>query len=155
MIRPQIGDLVAVSSGGAYYYALLLTKIRLFGAPLVFAFHQKSTALLTVDEIVRDGATGFHEFVDFIWAKREDRLFRVAARVDTKRFLAARNFKNTHTTKGKAGLWFIYDDSFNEIRRTSRPSADERAYPLFHRIDDIWMCKLIDRQWTPEQDERI
>jgi len=55
----------------------------------------------------------------------------------------------------KAEFWFIYDESFKEIRRTSRLSGEQRAYPLFHRIDDILMCKLIDKHWTPEKDERI
>lgn len=146
---------MAVSSGGAFYYALLLTNTRLFGAPLVFAFHQKSIALLSADEIVHDRAEGFHEFIDFIWAKREGRLFRVASKVETSKFQTARHFKNTHTIKGKAEFWFIYDESFNELRRTRQLTVEERTYPLFHRIDDILMCKLIDRQWTPERDERI
>ena len=38
MIRPSVGDLIADKAEEKYYYTLLLSKVRLFGAPLVFAF---------------------------------------------------------------------------------------------------------------------
>ena len=155
MIRPDVGDLIAVNATGKYYYALLLSKARLFGAPLVFAFHRTSATPLTADQVVEGNGPGFHEFVDFIWAKRENRVLRIASKVDTRPFDTVRHFKNTHTTKGKATLWFICDQSFKEIRRTERLTVEEKAYPLLHRIDDILMCDLINQQWTPAKDERI
>ena len=155
MIRPSVGDLVSVAANGKYYYAVLLSKVRLFGAPLVFAFHRASAEPLMSDQIISPQAQGFHEFVDFVWAKRENRLSRVASKVDISPFNTVHYFKNTHTTRGKASIWFIYDDSFAEIRRTSHLTPEEKTFPLFHRIDDVLMCSLIDRQWTPERDERI
>jgi hypothetical protein len=38
MIRPSVGDLIADKAEEKYYYTLLLSKVRLFGALLVFAF---------------------------------------------------------------------------------------------------------------------
>src|SRR5712692_6164808 len=155
MIRPEVGDLIAINAAGKYYYALLLSKASLFGAPLVFAFHRTSLKPLTADEVVEGKGPGFHEFVDFISAKRENRVSRVASKVDTRPFDTVCHFKNTHATKGKATLWFIYNHSFKEIRRTERLTAEEKAYPLLHRIDDVLMCDLINQQWTPTKDERI
>jgi hypothetical protein len=155
VIRPVIGDLVAVNANDRYYYAIILSKVRLFGAPLVFAFHRTSETPLTAEQIAVPTATGFHEFVDFIWAKRENRLSRIATKIDTVPFETAHFFKSTHTTKGKATLWFIYDASFSEVRRTKRLSKEEKTYPLRHRIDDTIMCALIDKHWMPGHDERI
>ena len=155
VIRPAIGDVVAIGANGKYYYALLLSRIQVFGAPLVFAFHQTSAQPLSVEQIVSPEAPGFHEFVDFIWAKRENRIFRPASKVDVKPFQKVRRFKNTFTTRGKANSWLIYDESFNELRRTKRLSAEERDYPLFHRIDDVLVCGLVDQQWIPSKDPRI
>jgi hypothetical protein len=155
MIRPNVADLIAVNAAGKYYYALLLSKVRLFGAPLVFAFHRTSVEPLVADEIVKGNGPGFHEFVDFIWAKRENRVSRIASKIDTRPFDTVRRFKSTHTTKGKASLWFIYDQSFEEVRRTEQLTLEEKGYPLLHRIDDVLMCDLINQQWTPAKDERI
>ena len=46
--------------------------------------------------------TGYHAFVDFIWAKREERLSRLARKVDTKRFAGPGRLKGTHAIRGKA-----------------------------------------------------
>ena len=155
MIRPSIGDLLAVLAGERYYYALQLSKVRLFGAPLVFAFHRTSSVPLAAEEILAAEPSGFYEFVDFIRAKRENRLSRIASKVDVDTFVPVRRFKNTLTIKGKASSWSIYDESFQEIRRTARLTEEEKGYPLFHRIDDVLMCKLIDEQWTPPKDPRV
>jgi len=155
MIRPGVGDVVAVSARGKYYYALLLSKVRLFGGHLVYVFHQPSMQQLPVDQIVSPGASGFHEIVDFIWAKRENRLSRIASKVDITPFNTIRHFKNTFALKGKADFWWIYDESFNRIRRTELLTPGEMAYPLFHRIDDVVMCDLVDQEWTPAKDDRI
>jgi hypothetical protein len=154
MIRPSVGDLITEKAGEKYYYTLLLSKVRLFGAPLVFAFHRTSTEPLDAASILRERESGFHEFVDFIWAKRENRLSRIATKIDTRPYDTVRRFKNTHTTQGKARHWVIYDEAFNEIRRPESLTAEEKAYPLFHRIDDTLMCSLIDNQWTPARDGR-
>jgi hypothetical protein len=50
MIRPSVGDLIADKAEEKYYYTLLLSKVRLFGARLVFAFIAPAQNHLTRSE---------------------------------------------------------------------------------------------------------
>jgi len=155
MIRIYPGDLIAISVSGKYYYVLVLDRIRLFGGNWTFAFHRTSDQLLSSEEILSRPQLGFHAFVDFIWAKREDRITRIAKQINVEPYDHVQYLKNTHTTKGKATTWFIYDRQFNEIKRTSELTEEEKRAPLEERIDDTIMADCVDRKWTPEKDERL
>lgn len=156
MIRIFPGDLVRVEANENYYYVMILDKITLFGGQLCYVFYRKSEVPLEADEILRDANEGFFEIVDFIWAKRENRISRIAKKIDTSGInQQVKFFKNTHTTKGKAKEWWIYDREGREIRRTPKLTKEEIQYPLFRRIDDIMMVSLIEARWSPEQDNRI
>jgi hypothetical protein len=94
--------------------------------------------------------------VDFIWAKREDRVARIATKLDTLVLNARVSFlKSTHAIKGKAKDWWIYDRDGRELRRVQKLSEEERRYPLYHRIDDVLMVGLVDKCWSLDQDHRI
>jgi hypothetical protein len=97
---------------------------------------------------------GFHAFIDFIFAKRENRLDHLAKKVDIGPYNTVKHLKNTHIFPGKAPLWFIYDLDFNE-RRVESLSEEEKYYPLFERIDDTIMVQRVNELWTPDQDKRI
>jgi len=155
MLQVAPGDLIAIDANGQYYYALILDRIRLFGGNWTFAFHRSSPKLLTAAEILGGSADGFNAFIDFIWAKRENRLTRLKRGVDTAPFRGPGRLKGTNALKEKAKLWFIYDMSFNELKRVSRLTVAEAAYPQHSRIDDTIMVRRIDERWTPDQDPRI
>jgi hypothetical protein len=155
MIRIASGDLFAVEANGQYYYALILDRIRLFGGNWTFVFHISSSRLMDAGEVLRRPMEGFHAFVDFIWAKRENRLTRLMRGVDTSALRGPGRLKGTHAIKEKANLWFIYDMEFKELKRVSRLTAAEAAYPQYSRIDDTIMVRRVDERWTPDQDPRI
>lgn len=155
MIRISPGDLIALSANGHFYYAAILPGRRLFGGNWTYAFHRKSQTLLTAEEILRGPRSGFNAFVDFIWAKRENRATRLAKKINTTTFEGPGFLKKANTHKSKASLWFVYDMQFCEIRRTPILNAAEARYPLMSRIDDVLMTRLIDQRWTPEIDKRI
>lgn len=152
-IRP--GDLIAVSASSKFYYALILDRIRLFGGNWTFVFHRTSAEPLAVEEILAGPREGFHAFVDFIWAKREGRITRIARAVDTTAFQGPGFLKATNAHREKATLWFISDMAFREVRRVEQLTPEERRYPLQSRIDDILMVRDVDRRWVPEKDPRI
>ena len=102
MIQISPGDLVAVATDGRYYYALVLDRVRLFGGNWVFVFHCSSQNILDAADLLVGPRTGYHAFVDFIWAKREECLSRLARKVDTKRFAGPGRLKGTHAIRGKA-----------------------------------------------------
>ena len=155
MIRISPGNLLAVRAGRTFYYVLVLDKIRLFGGNWVYAFHRKSDELLSAAEVLSGSQKGFHAFVDFIWAKRENRIERLAKKVDVDSFNSVCRLKGTNTLRGKAELWFIYDLDFKLLKRTSKLSEKEKRYPLYERIDDAIMVERINRKWVPEIDAQI
>jgi hypothetical protein len=85
VIQIAAGDLLAVEANGRYYTPVL-DKIRLFGGNWSVVFHKTSEQMLGPDEVLDGSRDGFHAFVDFIWAKREKRLRRLARGLDTRRF---------------------------------------------------------------------
>ena len=157
MIRVVPGDLVAISARGRFYYALVLDRIVLFGGQLCFVFHQTSTKLLSVTDLDIDTDDGFYEIVDFIWAKREGRIHRLASKVASakSRNQEVRFFKTTFTDVGKAREWWIRDREGEDVKRTKKLTEAEKRYPLHQRIDDVYMIDLVDQRWRPENDPRI
>jgi len=155
VIQVSPGDLVAVLAQARYHYALVIERIRMFGGSWTFAFHATSQRILTAEEVLAGSRDGFHAFVDFIWAKREDRLTRLARKVDASGFRGPVRLKSTHTVKGPAASWFIYDMSFRELKRETRLSAEEARYPLCETIDDVVMTDRIAERWRPEHDPRL
>jgi hypothetical protein len=149
-------DLLRISASGRFYYAVTVGKIRLFGGQLCFVLYRTSVEPLEAAGVLKEPLEGFYEIVDFIWAKREGRVTRIAKRIDT----AALNrgvsfFKNTHATKEKAKDWWIYDRDGRELRRVQTLTEEQKRYPLYHRIDDVLMAGLVDERWSPEKDKRI
>jgi hypothetical protein len=150
------GDLVQIAANHRFYYAITLDKIRLFGGQLCFVFHRTSERPLEAAEVLRGPSEGFYEIVDFIWAKREGRIDRITKKLDTGALIRGISFfKTTFTTRGKAKEWQIVDRDGEEQRRVQKLSAEEKRYPLFHRIDDTLMVGLVDERWMPEKDDRI
>lgn len=154
-VRPR--DLVAVRVADRFYCALLLdSRRRLFGGYWSFAFYRTSTELLAVDDVLDGAGAGFHAFIDFIWAKRENRIARLARKVDAAAFegpgyLRSRNALTKAVTPTR---WFIYDMEFRLRKETPALTDVEKRYPHFTRIDDYTMCKRIDARWSPEMDLR-
>jgi hypothetical protein len=165
VIRVQPGDLVAVAANQKYYYALILDRRRLFGGNWTYAFHHTSTEILKAEDVLGGPQAGFHAFVDFIWAKREGRLVRLARKVDPARYAGPGYLKGTNAIPGRLKgtslireeerRWFIRDMNFREIKKVKVLSAEERQYPLNACVDDTLMSQWIDKEWTPDQDERI
>jgi hypothetical protein len=155
MIQISPGDLVAVAADGRYFYALILHRVGLFGGNWTFVFHRSSQNILDAVDLLNGPKNGYHAFVDFIWAKRDGRLSRVARKVDTGPFAGPGRLKGTHALKEKAQLWFIYDMAFKELKRVSRLTAEEAKYPERARIDDVIMVQMVNAGWTPEKDPRI
>lgn len=156
MTRIYPGDFLRIAARDRYYYVIVLDKIRLFGGQLCYVLYHTSESPLEVADVIKEPLKGFYEIVDFIWAKREDRV----TRIQTKRNVddlnhGVRFFKNAHMTTEKAKDWWIYDREGRELRRVQKLTEEEKRYPLYRRIDDIVMVDLIDERWAPERDHRI
>jgi hypothetical protein len=155
VIQIAPSDLVAIKANGRYYFALIRDRMRLFGGDWTLVFHGSGERPLSASEVLSGHRSGYDAFVDFIWAKREARLTRLARKIDTGAFQGPGRLKATHALKEKARLWFIYDMSFRELKRGSRLSPEEATYPESSRIADAIMARRADSHWTPEQDSRI
>lgn len=127
----------------------------MFGGNWVFVFHRTSVEPLGADDVLSGPQSGFHAFVDFIWAKREKRILRLRSCVPPEPFHSSGYLKAANVRTGMASFWFIYDMNFKEIKRTSKLTETEACYPQWSRIDDAIMAERVDREWRPEQDPRI
>jgi hypothetical protein len=155
VIQVAPGDLVAVEADGRYYYALILDRVKLFGGNWAFVFHASSDRLLGAAEVFGGSREGYHAFVDFIWARRERRLTRLARKLDTNALRGPGRLKGTNAIKEKAELWFIYDMEGRQLKRVAHLSLQEARYPEYARIDDTIMVDLVKQGWRPERDPRI
>ncbi|MDQ4076708.1 MAG: hypothetical protein M3220_10755 [Chloroflexota bacterium] len=155
MIRLSPGDLIAVESGGRFYYAVILSPVALFGGHWAYVFHRSSSDLLSSETLLSGDTSGYHAYVDFIWAKRENRITRIAKKVDVQPFSSVDRLKSTHATQGKAHLWFLYDLEHQELGRVEHLTQEQKRFPLRERIDDTIMVERVEQRWTPEQDPRI
>ncbi len=155
MIQIQPGDLIAIQYQGCYYYALILDRIRLFGGNWVYVFHRRSAEQLPADVFLDGQQPGFHAFVDFIHAKREDRITRLQSNVDLGLYPDPGYLKAAHEFRRKASQWFIYDMDFNLVKRVKRLKRAEKKYPNKGRIDEVVMVEMVAGAWTPEKDVRI
>ncbi len=151
MIRVTRGDLLAIRGEDAkFYYALILDKVGLFGGNWSFAFHKTSDNVLSSNDLLGPDIRGFHAFIDFIFAKRENRITRLATKInvcpyDRVEFLRASNAIPCR--------WcFIYNRAFQEVRRVELLNSEEKKYPIFERIDDTIMMQRVDSKWSPHKD---
>ena len=155
MMRLVPGDLVTIERDAVFHYALILDKISFFGANWVYVFHLTSTQVLDAQAVLRGPQDGFNAFVDFIHAKRDQRIQRIGQRCEVNSFWGPGFMKRTFTTKGKAQQWFITDMQHHEVRRVATLSSAERDYPLDQMISETLMIRRIREQWTPAKDARI
>jgi hypothetical protein len=154
MIRLVPGDLVSLERDGAFHYALVLGKISYFGANWAYVFHVTSTQVMDAQAVI-ESQNGFNAFVDFIHAKRDQRLQRIGQRCEVHAFLGPGLMKKTFTTKGKAEQWFITDMQHKEVKRVATLTPQERDYPLDQMISEGLMIRRIRERWIPAKDERI
>jgi hypothetical protein len=152
VIQIRRGDLVEISSQGHHYYCLVLDQIRMFGGNWTYVFHGFSNANLTADQVLERNGGGFHAFVDFIHAKREGRLRRLARSVDIRPYTGPGYLKRSLNLDDRyAGPWVISDMNFRDIRRVGELSEEEAKYPLEERITDSLMVERAEKRWTPSQ----
>ena len=155
MIRISPKDLIMIESEGVYYYSLIIDKIKLFGGQLSYVFYHSSKKPDDPQIVLEKNVDGFLAVVDYIWAKREDRMTRLLKNVDIARFEGPGFFKNTHSYSDKAPKWWIYDKNGRELETVLELSAHQKSYPLLSRIDDIIMTKRIREKWSILNDPRI
>lgn len=82
MKRISPKDLISILYESKYYYFLVRSKIVLFGGNLTYVFHKTSDALLSSEELLGGDIAGFHTFVDFIDAKRNDEIIKLGSKLE-------------------------------------------------------------------------
>jgi hypothetical protein len=164
MIRLSPNDLIAVSSGNSFHYAVVLGKQALFGGSVCYVFHDRSRKLREASHFLAERRPGFHAIVDWIVPNRESRVTRIAKAMDASLYEAPGLFKHTLVDllrqsfpdePKKPALWKIVDEKFKEKKRTRRLSQAEERLPNFSCLSGDYALKLARRKWVPEADERI
>lgn len=149
------GDVVAFKLNENYCYAIILSKIIMFGANLVYAFPFATKEIIELNELLSSKQKGFNAIVDFILAKRENRITKLGDINNYLAFKLHKYFKGCHEINTKSHNWFIYDDNNQIAKRTSQLTSEEKEYPFWERIDDTILAKRITVNWLPENDSRV
>jgi len=151
MKRINPGDIIAIRNNDKFYYAFILDKIKLFGGNWTFVLHYTSDKLSDKEEVLKNSDSGFHAFVDFIYAKRENRIVIVSTKNNFK------SKKNIKRLKAGVGIypsnpksWKIMDLNFKDIKKIKKLNKKQLKYPYAARIEDSKMCNLVDAKWTPK-----
>ena len=156
MIRLVEGDLIAISSGSRLHYALILGNQVLFGGNPCYLFHATSKEPRDAAYFMAERRGGFHAIVDFVRAKRDCRVRRIAKGLDTAAYAAPGLFKWTFADDSeKAKTWSILDSRFRELKRTRKLSPTERRLPDAACYEVDYALKLARRKWVPGADPRI
>lgn len=181
MIKIFPGDLLQISENNRFYYVIVLDKVHFFGGQLCFALYRTSETPLNPSEVLQEPLEGFYDTVDFIWAKREKRIERIAKKLDIDKLnQGVKFFKITFSCNGfmlhhppeKANCWIfrhrdrtIEREIFRIIKPTGKETCpidlvgelteEEKRYPLSHCIPHSTLLKLIDQKWAPEKDPRL
>jgi hypothetical protein len=155
MIRIYPGDLIAVEAEQKVFYALILDRILYIGGNWCYAFHRVTDGLLGPEEVLEGFGDGFHAFVDFIWAKRENRITRLAKKLDCQRYRGAGFLKSTLGKLSTCPRWYIYVMRNRELKSELRLTKEEKRYPVRETINDLLMIERVSAGWRPEIDEDI
>lgn len=151
MIKIKPGDVIAFERKGRYYYAVIITKVILFGGNLVHAFHLATDKLLSQEELLLQNPTGFNSIVDFISAKRENRIMKLGTIENILPFRKYKHFKKQSVNKK---FWFIedvQDGQIIELRKTEKLTEEEMGYPYLATIPEGWLVDYIETKWSPEK----
>ncbi len=136
MKRIKHGDIIAIKINNIFYYAFILDKIKLFGGNWTYVLHYTSNELHNHSELLENNLSGFHAFVDFINAKRENRIFVISRNND---FAGYNKIKHLKAGIGIDPLnpkaWQIMDLEFNDIKRVRKLNKKQIKYPYATRID--------------------
>lgn len=148
MIRIFPNDLLAIEHEGRYFYAIVLEGSKVFGAQLSYVFHLTSETLISSEGILDEQQPGFYAYVDYIWCKREKRVTRYLKNTDTSKYKPPVYSKGTNNHRGKNTLWWIYDQSGQEIERTTNLSEEQKQFPINEKIDEYVMFERVLLKWT-------
>lgn len=151
MIQLRPGDLVAVQKEDTYVLFAILTKQILFGGHWCFVSHQHRNVLPAAADVVL--GSGFNAAVDFIVAKREQRVFRISRGNDFSSLMGPELLQQP-PLKGQSTyrFWKWKNGKREEaeyIRFTPSPTREEVSAPHYSCIGADFAFELAAHHWNP------
>lgn len=155
MIQIRPGDLVAIEHGGRFYYAIVLSKLFMVGAQLVYAFHRTTQTLETCQSVLSSDSEGFHYLVDFVIAKRRGCIHRIARNLSTADLTSFRYYRQDGPTYGLNRTWAIWDREAKLVSTPAELTDEQWSYPVLKACQYGRLCQAIDGRWKPEHDRAL
>jgi hypothetical protein len=157
MLQIRPGDLIAVRSGDAETLFAVLTKQILFGGHWSYVFYDAPSGLR--DSNPETTGAGFNVAVDFIVAKRENRIVRLSRGNDFSSLMGPELLQQ-EPDPGQPNyrIWRWRDGRREEaewVRFTPSPSAEERSAPHYCCMPADRVCELAARRWQPQESQWI
>ncbi|MCP3674181.1 MAG: hypothetical protein GY829_06880 [Gammaproteobacteria bacterium] len=145
------GNFISVKIDNKYYYYLVLSNSAFFGCQWAYAFHKKSSELLTENEILVNYGKGFHALIDFIEERRANEIIKINTKIDIKAYLNESNLKARIDTYGGGHLWYIYSTDFNILKKQKKLKKYQYSFPIASGMKCIDSTKLINKEWNIDQ----
>ena len=96
---------------------------------MTFVFHRTSSELLSKEELLEGEAEGFHTFVDFIEAKKNNKITKIGSNVDFQIPLPELTKMSPTLPGNKAEMWYFHDLDDNLKGSTPKLSKAQAKYP--------------------------
>lgn len=152
MIQISPGDLIAIEHERRFFYAIVLTRIFMFGGQVVYAFHRTTTDLETAERFLQGKGDGFHFIADFIDAKYKSAIYRLARKLPIVDLNAFKFFRQGEQSYGLDKTWAIWDRAPHVVQTPTSLTDEQWACPILRTVSYREMCECIDRKWKPEHD---
>ncbi len=158
MIRQQEGDFLEIEFEGKFYYVIVLTKIRMFGGNILYAFHtngeKQNPGLLLNDKTI----SGFNLCADLLLAKRQGKVKRISNLGNTDEYWKSKYAKSPRglSQNGeKEKYWKIYDirnlENYIETRIWMTPKYKKAMDRITCSFDVA--ARLILEKYLPEKNK--
>ncbi len=161
MIQIKSGDLISIEHNDEYFYAFVVTNIKLRGGNLVYAFYKVTKSPLRLEEVLSTGDLGFMTFVDLIQFKRAGTITRLGRNISIPGVEDPEQYKQTWPKRDDDGYFVrLFDNSDEylgqydtELKSDLPPEILE--LPEYATYSGEFLILNIKRKWHQSQIESM
>ena len=161
MIQLRPGDLISIEHNGIFFYAFVITKIKLFGGNLLFGFHKTTKNPLQLEEVLNGGTAGFMSLVDLIQFKRAGTIHRLGKNMSVPYATEPKRYKQTFRKQEPGGyIVRLFDDTgeylgeYNAEKKSDLP-AEILEFPEYSTNSSELFTLNVKRKWHQSMIEAL
>ena len=145
------GDLIGFKKDSDYYYYLVLSEPLYYGCRWSYAFHKKSDALLSRNELLNRKAEGFQALIDFKTKLNQKYFFKIGEGIDIEPFQVKVNSKVRIDKPGGGHEWYIFNPQLQILKKQQKLKTSQSNFPIASGITCDEANLLVDKKWRTGQ----